>query len=53
MLIDVLSENPDLRVIHKIIDILNNDGLIVVISPIVLNKEIKIKPKTKKGKNFK
>jgi tRNA threonylcarbamoyl adenosine modification protein (Sua5/YciO/YrdC/YwlC family) len=30
MLIDVLSENPDLRVIHKIIDILNNDGLIVV-----------------------
>lgn len=30
MLIDVLSENPDLRVIHKIIDILNNDGLIIV-----------------------
>jgi tRNA A37 threonylcarbamoyladenosine synthetase subunit TsaC/SUA5/YrdC len=30
MLIDVLSKNPDLRVIHKIIDILNNDGLIVV-----------------------
>lgn len=30
MLIDVLSENPDLRVIHKIIDILNNDGIIVV-----------------------
>jgi len=30
MLIDVLSENPDLRVIHKITDILNNDGLIVV-----------------------
>ena len=30
MIIDVLSKNPDLRVIHKIIDILNNDGLIVV-----------------------
>ena len=30
MLIDVISKNPDLRVIHKIIDILNNDGLIVV-----------------------
>ena len=30
MLINIVARDPDLRVIHKIIDILNNDGLIVV-----------------------
>ena len=30
MLINVVAKDPDLRVIQKIIKILNNDGLIVI-----------------------
>ena len=30
MIIEVVSKNPDLRVIQKIIKILDNDGLIVI-----------------------
>ena len=45
MIIEVVSENPDLRTILKIIKILENDGLIVIPTDTIYAFAVSIKSK--------
>jgi len=45
MIIEVVSENPDSRKIHKIINILENDGLIVIPTDTIYAFAVSIKSK--------